>query len=132
MLCQYFQDPPDCLFMFLFHLCKDQNVIQVHHYDPFGYESSEDVVHHSLEGGRTVGHFKEHHERLEETAVGAEGRLPFISGLDMYVIETPSDIKFCEVPGSAKLGDEFGDEREGVPVLDGYGVQHTIVLNQPE
>jgi len=85
-----------------------------------------------LEDGRTVGHFKEHHERLEETAVGAEGRLPFISGLDMYVIETPSDIKFCEVPGSAKLGDEFGDEREGVPVLDGYGVQHTIVLNQPE
>jgi len=32
--------------------------------------------------------------------VGVEGRLPFISGLDTYVIETPSDIKFCEVPGS--------------------------------
>ena len=58
-----------------------------------------------------------------------EGRLPFISGLDTYIIETPSDIKFCEVPGSAELGDELGDEREGVPVLDGYSVQRAIVLD---
>ena len=132
MLCQYFQDPPDCSFMFLFCLHKDQNVIQVHHYDPFGYESSEDVIHHCLEGGRTVGHSKEHHEWLEKTVVGMEDRLLFISGLNTYVIETPSDIKFCEVPGSAELGDELGDKRKGVPVLDSYGVQHTIVLDQLE
>jgi len=85
-----------------------------------------------LEGGGTVSHSEEHHERLKETAVGAEGHLSFISRLDTYVIETPSDIKFCEVPGSAELGDEFGDEREGVPVFDGYGVQRAIVLDQPE
>ena len=115
--------------MFLFCLRKDQNVIQVHHYDPFGYESSEDVVHHSLEGGGTVGHSKEHHKRLEEAVVGVEGRLPFISGLDTYIIKTPLDIKFCEVPSSTELGDEFGDEREGVSVLDGYSVQHAIVLD---
>jgi len=85
-----------------------------------------------LEGGGTVGHSKEHHERLEETVVGVEGRLLFIPGLDTYVIKTPSDIKFCEVLGSAELGDELGDEREGVSVFDGYGVQHAIVLDQPE
>ena len=51
MFHQYFQDPLDCSFVLLFHLCKDQNVIQVHHYDPLGYESSENVIHHSLEGG---------------------------------------------------------------------------------
>jgi len=34
--------------------------------------------------------------------------------------------------GSAEFGDEFGDEREGVPALDGYGIQHVIVLDQPE
>ena len=61
-----------------------------------------------------------------------KGRFSFISGLDTYVIETPLDIKFYEVPGSTELGDEFGDEREGVPVLDGYGVQRAIVLDQPE
>jgi len=27
------------------------------------------------------------------------------------------------------LGDELRDEREGVPVLDGYGIQCTIVLD---
>jgi len=118
--------------VFLFCLRKDQNVLQVHYYNPFGYEGSEDVVHHSLEGGRTVGHSEEYHERFKEAAVNAEGHFLFISGLDVYVIETPVDIQFCEVSGSTELGDEFGDEREGIPVLDGHGVQRTIVLDQPE
>jgi len=52
--------------------------------------------------------------------------------LDAYVIVTPLDIKFCEVLGSVELGDEFRDKGEGVPVLDGYGIQHAIVLDQPE
>jgi len=118
--------------VFLFHLRKDQNVIQVHYYNSFGYESFEDVVHYSLEGGGTVGHSEEHHERFKEAAVGAEDYFPFISGLDVYVIETPVDVKFCEVLGSAELGNKFGDEGEGVSVLDGYGVQHAIVLDQLE
>jgi len=79
-----------------------------------------------LEGGRTVGHSEEHHERFKKATVGMEGHFPFISRLDMYVIETPSDIKFCEVPGFAELGDELGDERKRVPVLDSYSVQHTM------
>ena len=132
MLHQYFQDPLDCSFMSLFHLHKDQNVVQVYHYNSFGYESSEDVIHYSLEGSRTVGHSEEHYKRLEETTVGVKGCFPFISGLDTYVIETPLDIKFCEVPGSAELGDELGDEREKVFVLDGYSVQCAIVLDQLE
>jgi len=85
-----------------------------------------------LEGGGTVGHSEEYHEGFEEAAIGMEGCLPFVSGLDLYVIETPSDVKLCEVLGSAELGDELRDEGEGVPVLDGYGIQRTIVLDQPE
>ena len=122
MFYQYFQDPLDCLFIFLFYLHKDQNVVQVHYYNPFGYEGSEDVIHHSLEGGGTVGHSKEHHERFKEAIVGAKDHFPFISRLDAYIIETPSDVKFCKVPGSAELGDKFGDEGEGVSVLDSYGI----------
>ena len=132
MFRQYFQNPLDCLFMFLLCLCKDQNVVQVHYHDLFSYEGPEDVVHHSLEGGRTVGHSKEHHKRFEEAAIGTEDYFPFVSGLDTYVIETPSDIKLCEVLGSTELGDNFRDEGEGVPVLDGYGIQHMIVLDQLE
>jgi len=78
--------------VFLFRLRKDQNVVQVHHYNPLGYEGSEDVVHHSLEGGGTIGHSKEHHERFKEAAIGIEGHLLFISGLDAYIIETPADV----------------------------------------
>ena len=62
MLHQYLQDPLDCSFVFLFCLRKDQNVVQVYYYNTFSYEGSEDVVHHSLEGGGTVGHSKEHHD----------------------------------------------------------------------
>jgi len=76
-----------------------------------------------LEGGGTVGHFKEHHKGFKEAAIGMEGCLPFVSGLDSYVIETPLNVKLCEVLGSAELEDKFGDKGEGVPVLDGYSVQ---------
>jgi len=85
-----------------------------------------------LEGGGTVGHSKEHYEGFEEAAIGMEGCLPFVSGLDSYVIETPSDVKLGEVLGSAELGDEFGDEGKEVPVLDGYGIPRAIVLDQLE
>ena len=129
MLCQYLQDPPDHSFVFFFCLCKDQNVIQVHYYNPFSYEGSKDVVYHSLEGSRTVGHSEEHHERFKEAAIGTEGCLLFISGLDAHIVETPVDVKFYEVLGSMELGDKFGDEGKGVFILDGYGVQHMIVLN---
>jgi len=85
-----------------------------------------------LEGGGTISHSEEHYKKFEEAMVSMEGHFPFISRLDVYVIETPADIKFCEVLGSMELGDEFRDEGEGVPVLDGYGIQYAIVLDQPE
>jgi len=61
-----------------------------------------------------------------------EGRLPFISGLDAYIIEVPVDVEFREVPGSVELGDEFGDKEERIPVLDGHGIQCAIILDQLE
>ena len=115
--------------MFLFRPCKDQNVVQVHYYDPFGYESSENIIHHSLEGSRAVGHSKEHHERFKEAAIGVEGRLLFISRFNAHIVEPSPDVKFCEVLGSMELGDKFGDEGERIPILDSHGVQCTIVLD---
>jgi len=63
-----------------------------------------------LEGSRAVGHSKEHHERFKEAMIGAEGRFLFISRLDVYIIEAPADVEFCEVFSSTKLRDKFGDE----------------------
>ena len=132
MFYQYFQDPLDCLFMFLFCPRKDQNVVQVHYYDPFSYESSENVIHHSLEDSGAVGYSKEHHEGFKEAVIGAEGYLLFISGFDVHIVETLLNVKFCEVLGSAELDNEFGDEWEGVSVLHGYGIQYMVVLDQLE
>jgi len=105
-----YKNPLDCSFVFLFYLRKDQNVVQVHYYDLFGYEGPEDVVHHSLEDSGTVGHSKEYHKRFEEAAVGVESSFPFISRLDVYIIKAPVDIQFGEVSGSVELGDEFRDK----------------------
>ena len=58
-----------------------------------------------------------------------EGCLPFVSRLDAYIIETLADVQFCEIPGSVELGDKLGDKGERVSVLDGYGVQCTVVLD---
>jgi len=129
MFHQYLQDSPDHSFILLFRLCKDQNIVQVHYDNAFCYDGSEDVVHHSLEGSRAVGHSEKHYEGFKEATVGAEGRFSFISGLDAYIIETPVDIQFCEVPSPAELGDELGDEGERISVLDSYGVQCTVVLD---
>ena len=122
MFRQYLQDSPDRSFMLLFRLCKDQNIVQVHYDNPFRYDGSEDVVHHSLEGGGAISHPEKHYEGFKEAMVSVEGCFLFISGLDAYIIETPADVQFCEVSGSAELRDEFGDERERISVLDGYGV----------
>jgi len=75
-----------------------------------------------LEGSGAVGHFKKHHKRFEEAVVGVEGRFPFISRLDAYIIEAPVDIEFCEVFSSLELRDEFGDKRERISILDSHGV----------
>jgi len=106
--------------MLLLCLRKDQDVVQVYYYDPFSYDGSEDVVHHGLESSRTIGHSEKHYEQFEQATVGTESYLPFISGLDAYIIEAPTDIEFCEVLGSAELRDEFGDERERISVFDGH------------
>jgi len=115
--------------MLLFCLCKDQDVVQVHYDNPFRYDSSEDVVHHSLEGSGAVGHSKEHYEGFKEASVGTKGHFPLISRLDAYIIETPADIQFCEVPGSMELGDEFRNKGERIFILDSYGVQSMVVLD---
>ena len=68
-------------------------------------------------------------EGFKEAMISAEGHLPFISRLDAHIVKLPLDVKFCEVLGSAELGDEFGDEGERIPVFDGHSVQCAIVLD---
>ena len=66
----------DSLRVLLFYPGKDQDVVQVNHHNTFHYEVLEDVVHHGLEGGRTVSHAKEHYQGFEQASIGPEGRFP--------------------------------------------------------
>ena len=96
--------------MLLFRPGKDQDVVQVDHHDTFRYEVPEDIVHHSLEGGRAVSHAKEHYQGFEQTSIGPEGCFLLISGLNANVVETPTNIQLSEVSGSVELRYEFGDQ----------------------
>ena len=78
--------------MFFLCLGEDQDVVQIDHHDTFHYEVPEDVVHHGLEGSRTVSHFKEHYQGFKQTSIGSEGCLPLVSGLNANVVETLMDI----------------------------------------
>jgi len=82
-----------------------------------------------LEGSRAVGHSKEHHKGFKEAAISVKDRLPFISGLDVHIVEPLPDVKFCEVLGSAELGDKFGDKGERILIFDSHSIQHVIVLD---
>src|SRR5712664_2124249 len=103
--------------MFLNCLGEYQDVIEVDHHNSFHYQFVEDVVHHSLECGRTVSEAEKHHQGFKETAIGAERCLPFISFLHPDIIEPPPDIQLGEVLRTTKLFDELRDEREWVLVL---------------
>ena len=75
--------------MFFLCLGEDQNVVQIDHHNTLRYEVPEDVVHHGLEGGRTVSHSKERYQGLEQTSIGPEGCLPLVSGLNADVVRGP-------------------------------------------
>jgi len=54
-------------------LGKDQDVIQIDHYNAFCYEVLEDVIYYGLEGGQAVGHPKEHYQGFKQALIGLEG-----------------------------------------------------------
>src|SRR6266436_6805982 len=56
-------------------------------------EGVEDVVHHSLEGGRRVAQSEEHDEQLKEYLVHGEGCLPLISFFETDIVEAPVEVQ---------------------------------------
>ena len=89
--------------MFGDSFCEDQNVVEVHTYNTFSNQILENVIHHCLEGRWGVGQSKKHHQGFEEASICTKGCLPLIAVFHMYIIVSPSNIKFREVLGSFKL-----------------------------
>src|SRR5712664_3941476 len=100
--------------------------------DSFGDQILEDVVHHGLESGRTVGEAEEHNQGLKESSVRAESGLPLVTFLDADIVVSPADIQLGEVACTPETIYKVGNKRKRVDILNRLGVQCSVVLNQPE
>ena len=60
MFSEYVQDSGYNFLMVFDHGSVYQDIVHIDHHVSFVNEVFEDVVHHGLEGGRTVGEAKEH------------------------------------------------------------------------
>ncbi|KAG5348975.1 hypothetical protein C0989_006763 [Termitomyces sp. Mn162] len=78
---------------------------------------------------RAVGESEEDYKQLEQSPVGLEGSLPFVSFLNMHIVVAPPDIQFSEVSCTLEVVDELRDEEEGVAVLHQHGIENPIILN---
>ena len=118
--------------MLLQVFCIDENVIHVNNDTSFINKFLIEVIHHSLEGGRTIGKTKEHDKWLKQTSIGSKGCLPFITFLHSDIVVTPPNIKFGEVLGFTELVYQFRNERQGICILNGHVIELPIVLNQSQ
>ncbi|KAG6859862.1 hypothetical protein C0993_003367 [Termitomyces sp. T159_Od127] len=132
MLAEAFQDLVCNLVVLLKCVSVDEDVIKVYAHYTLHDEVSEDVIHHCLESGWTVGESEEHDKGFKQSTIGLEGSLPLISFLNVHIVVAPPDVQFGEVPRPPEIIDELGDEEERVAILHHHGVKDPVVLDQPE
>ena len=60
-------------------------------------EVFENVIHHCLEGGLTIGKAKEHDKGFKEALICSEGGLPLVPLFDLYVVVSPTYVQLHEV-----------------------------------
>ncbi|KAF9807546.1 hypothetical protein IEO21_08161 [Rhodonia placenta] len=60
------------------------------------YVIQEDLVHHGLEGCGGVGEVKEHYQGFVQSLVSYKGSLPLITGFDLDIVVSPSNVELHE------------------------------------
>ena len=95
----YVQDSDHYLLMMFDCVGIYQDVIHVDHHIALIDEVLEDVIHHCLEGGWTIGETKEHDEGLKEASIHLNFGFPFIALFDSHIVISPMYIQLCEIPG---------------------------------
>ena len=86
------------------------------------------MVHECLECGRCIAESKEHNGGFEESHGSNEGSFPLVFFLNANVVVSPTNVKFGKQGRFFHVINEFRDERKWIGVLDGMGVQVSIVL----
>jgi len=107
-------------------------VVHVHRQPSLRDLSTEDHVHHHLEGSGGVSQPKEHNRRFEESFGSKERCLPFVAFFDADVVVSPSYIEFGEEGAPSKAVDSLRYKRGYITVLLGPTVNQAIVLDWAE
>jgi hypothetical protein len=128
MFAHLIQDLSSDMSMFVAISGKDENVVEIHRDDPFHDEIVEYLIHHGLEGGRTIGEAKVHDQWFKEATIGAKCGLPLITLLNSDIIVPPTDVELGKVLRAFESVNEVIDEREWVSILPCDHVKCPIVL----
>ena len=62
------------------------------------------VIHHCLECHRGVAQSKEHDSWFKQASVSSERSLPLIALLNLYIVESPAEVKYGEELGITEAG----------------------------
>jgi len=106
----------------------DEDVIHVAYDFTMINELMKDVIHHRLEHHGGVAQSEEHDSWFKQASVSLECGLPLITLLDPHIVEPPVEVEYGEELSTMEVGQDIGDEGEGVGVLDCDLVQLLIVL----
>ena len=89
---------------------------------------SKDMIHEHLKSWRSITEAKEHYSRFKEAERSDERRLPLVFLLNANVVITPANIELREQCGVLHIVDQFWDEGERIPVVNGVGIEILIIL----
>ena len=104
---------------------------QVIHIDlepSFSNHVSKNMVHECLKSQRGITETKEHYSGFKEAERSDECRFPLVFLLNANVVVAPLNIELGEQCGVLHIIDQLRDEGERIPVMNGVGVEITIIL----
>ena len=106
----------------------DPQVIHIDFEPTFSDHVSKDMIHECLKSRRSVAEAKEHYGGFKEAERSDECRFPLVFLPDANVVIAPSNIELGEQCGVLHIIDQLRDEGKGIPIVDGVGVEISIVL----
>jgi len=115
--------------MLIYEFGVDENIIEVHTHYSFHIKVLKYLIHHCLEGRRTVCKAEEHYQWFEQPATCAKCSLPFITLLYSHILITLLHIQLHQVFCTMKLIDKVKHERKGVAILDSHQIEGAIILD---
>src|SRR5258708_29409951 len=110
----------------------DGEIVHINRHPLLSDFSTEDHIHHHLEGSGGIGQAEEHNRWFEEAFWGKERCFPFVSFLDTNIVVPPMYVEFGEEGATSKVINGLGNERRHVPLLLGPSVNGSVVLDRAE